>query len=419
MSASYSTAFPHSSESAPEPIVHFSFPVTWSFLSTYPSIPKSESQPDPKRAAAVQTAIELVDEPSESATQAQVSISERIATPAPVESLEIAAPARFADPPDDHLRFRDRRGPDRWEMVIPKMNRPAARASGKLISEGPQARTPAAPQGMRPATRPGTENSGPGGRLSIAGRQSSPRQSIPKHSIFGPSFEHMAARVSPSKFGLRLRQFAGIATWRSRNPRPMLMIGISLVALLVAGILLVALKPDVTVPRDPSPSAVETGPALQVDPALWMTLSESPRQINVVRDSMQLADFRMDFQGLADAKASGWVFRVKDARNYYAMSVEIAKPAASASAVLKRFAVIDGRDQPVTQILVAIGSQPGALYKVRTEARGSKFTTWIADRKVDEWTDARLSDGGVGLYNDRGESATIVADLAVFPLMRE
>lgn len=221
-------------------------------------------------------------------------------------------------------------------------------------------------------------------------------------------------------FGVGVAQFAAVATQLLRNPRLMMTFGASSVALLVAGILLFALKQDLTVPRRPSPAVVETGPALDVDAARWMTLSQSPRQINVVRDSMQLADFRLDFQGLADAKTSGWVFRVKDAKNYYAMSIEIAKPtAASSSAVLRRFAVIDGRDQPMTQILVAIGFQPGAFYRVRTEARGSRFTAWIADRKVDEWTDARLSDGGVGLYNDRTEATTIVADLAVFPLLRK
>ncbi|HEV2200758.1 MAG TPA: hypothetical protein VGR73_13130 [Bryobacteraceae bacterium] len=343
-----------------------------------------------------------------------------MATPGPVELLETATPPRLADPPEDHPHFPDRGGIDRWEMVIPKMNRPTARSSRKLAPPG---RTLAVdsprPQGMRSASRPGAETAVTGGLLSIATRQSSFQQSVPEHSIFGRSIEDAVAQGTSGVFGMRVRQLAGVAMQLFRNRRLLVTIGGSLAALLVAGILLFALKQDMTVPRRPSPPVVETGPALDVDPARWVTLSQSPRQINVVRDSMQLADFRMDFQGLADAKTSGWVFRVKDARNYYAMSVEIAKPSASASAVLKRFAVIDGRDQPMTQTLVAIDSQPGALYKVRTEARGSRFTTWIADRKIDEWTDARLSDGGVGLYNDRTEAATVVADLAVFPLLRK
>jgi hypothetical protein len=81
--------------------------------------------------------------------------------------------------------------------------------------------------------------------------------------------------------------------------------------------------------------------------------------------------------------------------------------------------VIDGRDQPATQIPVTIAVQPGASYKVRTEAVGNRFTTWIADRQVDEWTEERLADGGVGLYNDHGEPPTVVDGLAVFPLVKK
>jgi hypothetical protein len=206
----------------------------------------------------------------------------------------------------------------------------------------------------------------------------------------------------------------------------------SLAALLIAGIYLFALKPDAAAPKVPAPISVEAGPALQVSPTLWTPLSEWPRRVSVVRGSMNLTDFRMDFQSPTKWKSIGWIFRAEDSKNFYALKLEtvvpalgIPKPAPESSSpesstvVLKRFTVIDGRDEMATQVPLSTAFRPGAMFKIRTEAVGNKFTTWISNWKVDEWTDARLGGGGVGLFSDHGEAAAVVADLAVYPLLKK
>ena len=50
---------------------------------------------------------------------------------------------------------------------------------------------------------------------------------------------------------------------------------------------------------------------------------------------------------------------------------------------------------------------------------GDKFTTWIQDQKVDQWTDSQLAVGGVGLYYDSGDSAKLRDTLNVIPLKRK
>ena len=57
------------------------------------------------------------------------------------------------------------------------------------------------------------------------------------------------------------------------------------------------------------------------------------------------------------------------------------------------------------------------MYKIRFDAVGDHFTTYVQDEKVDEWTDDRVKTGGVGLYSERGEVATLKGGMSVLPLV--
>jgi hypothetical protein len=329
---------------------------------------------------------------------------EIVATPRSGEILDLSTAPPVERPKADRSIERramdrpalDQPGIDRWEMVIPKMSRPAARSSKKLISEAPAAPLP-------------------------AGVPSQAQEKLLSAHLPTARTEDLAPKESGAYASSSVPEFAFLDRQSSRGTRKFVIIGASsLGALLVAGILAFSLTQDTASSKGPAPATVVTGPALPTGAAQWTPLAESPRWISVVSGSMNLTDFRMEFQRPVGAKPIGWVFRARDSKNYYAMRLELVKTAAgSSSVVMKRFAVIDGRDQPVTEIPVTVAIQPGAMYKVRTEALGNTFTTWIADRKIDEWTDARLSGGGVGLYNDRAELWTVVHDLAVFPLVRK
>ena len=308
--------------------------------------------------------------------------------------------AGYLEPRGRDHRSSDHPGLDRWEMVIPKMNRPAAWSSRKLIpetkliSEAPVESLPAEVP-SRPQEKVSTA------QTEIAGTaERSGKREISTGDFAAPDFAFADRKPAGST-----RKFVTVGAS-------------SLAALLVAGFL--ALSPTKSTGKDPATTPVVAGPALSMGAPVWTPLAESPRRISIVRGSLNLTDFRMDFQSPVSAKATGWVFRARDSKNYYAMRLEFVKFAAgSSSAVMKRFAVIGGLDQRVTPIPVTIPLQPGGMYKIRTEGLGNTFTTWIADRKFDEWTDARLSDGGVGVYNDHGDPAAVVSDLAVFPLLRK
>jgi len=78
--------------------------------------------------------------------------------------------------------------------------------------------------------------------------------------------------------------------------------------------------------------------------------------------------------------------------------------------------VINGQEQPRTQIPLAIHAHLDTTYKIRMDAVGNRFTTWVQDQKVDTWTDGQIDAGGVGLYYDSGDSAQLKDTLNVIPL---
>jgi hypothetical protein len=144
------------------------------------------------------------------------------------------------------------------------------------------------------------------------------------------------------------------------------------------------------------------------DPSGWL-----PR-LSVLRGSLNLTDFRLELQGQIENKAFGWVFRARDSKNYYVTKIEVVKPGLNPTAALKRFAVIDGQEQPRAQIPLSIPVRPDTIYQIRLEARGTSFSTWVQGEKVDQWIEPELSSGGLGLYSERRERGTLIGTVAVF-----
>jgi hypothetical protein len=56
-------------------------------------------------------------------------------------------------------------------------------------------------------------------------------------------------------------------------------------------------------------------------------------------------------------------------------------------------------------------------YKIRFDAIGNHFTTWVQGQKIDEWTDSRFGSGGVGFFSERDEKAAMQGAVNVVPLV--
>jgi hypothetical protein len=194
---------------------------------------------------------------------------------------------------------------------------------------------------------------------------------------------------------------------------------------LVGGAIFFTAKSDGGKTDHAAPSRIETGAPLPAGATDWIDdfapdLSrERQRQVSVLRSSVALTDYRMEFHGQIENKAIGWVFRAKDARNFYVTKMEIEKPEPSPAAALISFAVIDGEEQPRRRTPVPMLVRPNTPYTIRVEAVGDRFTTWVQDQKVEEWTDGHIRSGGAGLYNERGEHGSVKGGVSVTPLIRK
>jgi len=118
-------------------------------------------------------------------------------------------------------------------------------------------------------------------------------------------------------------------------------------------------------------------------------------------------DYVFEFTGQIEQRAMGWVFRMKDPKNYYVLKLEKTSDSPSAPAQLVKFAVVDGDEQPHRLVQLREPLPPGLPVKVKLDVRGQNFSTEINGRPVDVWIDSQLRDGTVGFSNENGERAVI------------
>jgi hypothetical protein len=149
----------------------------------------------------------------------------------------------------------------------------------------------------------------------------------------------------------------------------------------------------------------------------WANVARSRRRISVLSGSAKLSDYRMEFQAQIQTRAIGWIFRGLNPRNYYVTKLEAIKPGLEPTVALVHFAVVDGMDENRVVVPLPMKVRVDTTYKIRFEAIGNRFTTWVQDQKIDEWTDSRFGSGGVGLFSDRDEQAAMQGNVNVVALV--
>jgi hypothetical protein len=201
-------------------------------------------------------------------------------------------------------------------------------------------------------------------------------------------------------------------------------IGIAVVLVAGLGVLIAfSSKSGGATPVSNHTETVVPGTALPAGEAGWITdWGADPgvrrtRQISILRSSQTLTDYRIEMQGQIETKAIGWIFRAADPKNFYVTKLEIVKPGLEPTVALVRFAVVNGEEGAHTQLPLPMKVRRDTMYKIRMDAVGNHFTTYVQDEKLDDWTDDRVKTGGVGLYSERGETATLKGGMSVVPLV--
>jgi len=165
-----------------------------------------------------------------------------------------------------------------------------------------------------------------------------------------------------------------------------------------------------------SAAATEAAEALPtLGGAGWTTNwgTEAPtnkgKQIALYRPTMAISDYRIEIQGQIEKKALGWIFRAHDPKNYYVMKIEWLKPGVEDPIpALIKYAIIDGKETTRTQVMLPLDNVTlTSMFKIRTDVKGDKFTTYVNDKRVDYWSDDQIAVGGAGLYAEANERAII------------
>jgi hypothetical protein len=132
-----------------------------------------------------------------------------------------------------------------------------------------------------------------------------------------------------------------------------------------------------------------------------------PGSLRLLRDSLGMANYHLEFMGEVQQRSLNWVYRAKNAANYYAGSILITQPGPVPRAEFVRYTVIDGVQQSRTSVSLPSTAQTDSLYKVEVSALSNDFSATVNGMIVDTWSDSRLTSGGVGFFSGEGDVATL------------
>jgi hypothetical protein len=127
------------------------------------------------------------------------------------------------------------------------------------------------------------------------------------------------------------------------------------------------------------------------------------RQMSFYRPSMQISDYRVEFQAEIEYKAVGWAVRASNTKTYWALKLF----QEGGRVKLRRFTVTDGKDGAPTDVALPFASNAGMVFRVRTDVVGGRFVVTVNEQKVDEWHDAQIAMGGFAVANEGAERGQI------------
>ena len=139
------------------------------------------------------------------------------------------------------------------------------------------------------------------------------------------------------------------------------------------------------------------------------------RQLLLYRGSQDQSDYRLQFDWKPDSNGVGWVFRVRDAGNYYAARIKFVQSGSPPVFMLEHFAVIAGREGQHSWKTGSL-TRNHPVIRVSMEAAGSAFALNVQGNRAANWTDARLPSGVLGFFKESNEQPAVEAVQLSFSL---
>jgi hypothetical protein len=173
---------------------------------------------------------------------------------------------------------------------------------------------------------------------------------------------------------------------------------------------------------NPAISADGPGPSAGMEGVGWIenwgvgpSNPHPERQITLYRPSLKLSDYRIEFQASSDTKSIGWVFRAADQDNYYAMKLSEVSDDPAPQVALFKYVVLNGRQTQVGRVPIDQAVEADTVFNIRTDVRGSQFSTYIQGRLADVWASDQFKAGGAGFLNE-GEERGKVKSVSIHSL---
>lgn len=141
----------------------------------------------------------------------------------------------------------------------------------------------------------------------------------------------------------------------------------------------------------------------------WVVREGSARvgELRLWKPTLATRDYEFEFEGVVERKGMSWVYRAADTQDYYATRIQIARPGAVSGATIIRYGVESGQMFARAELPLPVALERNRPYRVATLVAGSRFTTLIDGKVVDEWSDPRLVKGGVGFFAADGEKSVL------------
>jgi len=343
----------------------FRFPVTWSYITLAPASPKTASPQAIPRSAKPVVVPAAAPKPVEpiAPTIEVVTTNKPVAVPpmAPKPVEPVAQTLEVVTTKSHQVLKPTSAAPTgsgldaKWEMVIPKMARPA-----------PAAR----PQ--RPAPQP------------------------PRHLAQPPVETSSPATAIAAETSASLSFYSGSEA--SFVPRRWRVLSLCAAVAVVGGVIaLVRPSGDAPTGNDPAPAAAGTWSRRTA----YLVGAKDPREILIYSGSEDVKNYRIEFAWVPDTRGVGWLFRGTDSANYYAANLHLLQSGATPTLSAEHFAVVNGVEGAHTRKVITLGRTLGQVL-VRMDANGPAFTLYLQGTPADYWTDERFESGSLGFYEDQG-----------------
>jgi hypothetical protein len=138
------------------------------------------------------------------------------------------------------------------------------------------------------------------------------------------------------------------------------------------------------------------------------------RQLVLYRASLPATDYRLDFTWKLNPQGVACVFRAKDSNNYGAVRIKRLGPESSRAILVEHFAVLRGVEKSRGQRTLTLPGN-GATLEAAINIAGPVFRLYLEGTLVSQWTDSRLTSGGLGFLEEGSRPVKVQSVRISFP----